>query len=126
MTMDPDDRLNIDEALALQLYGMPVAEIRETDCHQFDVMMFFYDGLQEHVDVAIDILERQEEIGIVSLSCQHDFFPRRLLEIGDDCPPVIHCKGNLELLNAEKTVAIIGARAADKEGYDKAYELGRR
>ena len=118
--------MNMDEALALQLYGMPVAEIRETDYHQFDVMMFYYDGLQEHVDVANDILDRQEAIGIVSLSCQDELFPRRLLEIGDECPPVIHCKGNLELLNAEKAVAIIGARAADKEGYNKAYELGQR
>ena len=36
---------------------------------------------------------------------------------------MIHCKGNLNLLKAEKAVAIIGARSADKEGNTKAYQL---
>lgn len=61
----------------------------------------------------------------VSISSCHDVgFPKRLLAIGEDCPPVIYCRGNIALLHSEKTVAVIGARAADKEGCDKAYQLG--
>lgn len=39
---------------------------------------------------------------------------------------MIHLKGNISLLSEEKAVAIIGARAADKEGNDAAYKLGRK
>lgn len=60
----------------------------------------------------------------VSISCHDKGFPERLSAIGEDCPSVIYCKGNIALLHSEKTVAVIGARAADKEGCDKAYQLG--
>lgn len=61
---------------------------------------------------------------LVSISCRDEGFPKRLSAIDEDCPPVIYCIGNIALLHSEKTVAIIGARAADKEGCDKAYQLG--
>lgn len=61
---------------------------------------------------------------LVNISCHDEGFPKRLLAIGEDCPSVIYCRGNVALLHSEKTVAIIGARAADKEGCDKAYQLG--
>lgn len=52
-------------------------------------------------------------------------FPRRLRRIGDDCPEVIYCRGNLDLLRQHNRVAIIGARAADDEGCGAAYRLGQ-
>ena len=39
---------------------------------------------------------------------------------------MIHCLGDVDLLKEEKAVAIIGARAADKEGLDAAYKLGKQ
>lgn len=121
-----DEPLNIDEAMALQLSGMPVDKIRRINFSMFERLLKENSELSALLDKSNEILDRQEAMGIVSLSCQDDIFPQRFLEIGGDCPAVIHCKGNLELLNAEKAVAIIGARAADEEGYAKACELGRR
>ncbi|MCM1005577.1 MAG: DNA-protecting protein DprA, partial [Prevotella sp.] len=120
------DKLNIDEVMALQMLGWPVGKIRKTDLSAFERELDENPELEELLDKADDILDRQEGMGIVSLSCHDAAFPKRLLAIGEDCPAVIHCKGNLELLKAEKAVAIIGARAADKEGNAKAYELGKR
>lgn len=64
-------------------------------------------------------------IEIVSISVQDERYPQRLIDIGADAPAVIYCLGNIDLLKQEKAVAIIGARAADKEGNAKAYQLGK-
>ena len=117
--------LNIDEVMALQMLGLSIKKILKTDLEAFDKLYEENPELEDYIDKANDILDRQEGMGIVSISCQDPDFPARLLAIGDDCPAVIHCKGNLNLLKADKTVAIIGARAADKEGNEKAYQLGK-
>ena len=118
-------KLNIDEVMALQMMGLSTREIIRTDLEAFDKLYDEKPELEDYIDKANDILDRQEEMGIVSISCQDSDFPSRLLAIGEDCPAVIHCKGNLDLLKADKAVAIIGARAADKEGNEKAYQLGK-
>ena len=117
------DSLNIDEVMALQMLGLPIKMIREMDLASFDCIYNEHPELEELIDTANHILDCQEQQGIVSISCQDAFFPRRLLEIGDDCPSVIHCKGNLALFKEDKAAAIIGARSADKEGIAKAYDL---
>lgn len=121
-----NEKLNIDEVMALQMMGLPVKEILKTDLQEFDRLYDARPELEEYLDKANDILDRQEEMGIVSISCQDANFPKRLLDIGEDCPAAIFCKGNLELLKAEKAVAIIGVRGADKEGNAKAYQLGKK
>ena len=118
------DKLNIDEVMALQMLGLPTSKILKTDLATFERLYAENPRLEEYIDKANEILDRQEELGIISMSCQDADFPARLLAIGNDCPAVIHCKGNLNLLKAEKAVAIIGARSADKEGNAKAYKLG--
>lgn len=118
------EKLNIDEVMALQMLGIPTTTILKTDLRAFDRLYSETPQLEDFIDKANDLLDRQEEMGIVSISCQDDDFPKRLLAIGDDCPAVIHCKGNLGLLKSEKAVAIIGARAADKGGNQMAYQLG--
>lgn len=120
------ERLNIDEVMALQMLGIPTSKIRKTDLAAFDLLYSSTPELEGYIHKANDILDRQEAMGIVSLSCQDDRFPSRLLSIGEDCPPVIHCRGNIDLLNSDKAVAIIGARAADREGCDKAFALGKQ
>ena len=52
-----------------------------------------------------------------------ELFPQSFLAIGNDCPQKLFLMGNVELFKAEKTVAIIGARAADRNGCAKAYSL---
>lgn len=118
-------KLNIDEVMALQMMGLSTQQIMRTNLEAFDRLYAEYPELEEYIDKANNILDRQESMGIFSISCQDDDFPSRLLAIGEDSPAVIHCKGNLDLLNCEKAVAIIGARAADKEGNGKAYQLGK-
>ncbi len=117
--------LNVDEVMALQMMQYPVKKIRKTSLSEFDRMYDEIPQLQDRVDKANAILDLQEKMGIVSISCQDLAFPARLLAIGEDCPAVIHCKGNLDLLKKEKAVAIIGARLADKEGNMMAYKLGK-
>ncbi len=119
------EHLNVDEVMALQMLPWPVKRIRKTILSEFDRMYDQNPRLRDCVDQANAILDLQEKFGIVSISCQDQAFPARLLAIGEDCPAVIHCKGNLELLIKEKAVAIIGARAADKEGNMMAYKLGK-
>lgn len=118
------DKLNIDEVMALQMLGLQPSKILKTDLAAFERLYAENLQIEEYIDKANDILDRQEELGIISLSCHDDDFPKRLLDIGNDCPALIHCKGNLNLLKSEKAVAIIGARSADKEGNAKAYQLG--
>lgn len=120
-----DNKLNIDEVMALAMFGKSTPEIRRIDVDAFDRMYYQHPELEDYIEKANSILDRQEERGIVSLSCQDEDFPKRLLEIGSDCPSVIHCLGDVELLKEPKAIAIIGARLADREGNDKAYQLGR-
>ena len=117
------DKLNIDEVMALQMLGLPTSKILKTDLDAFEKIYAEHPEMEQWLEQINDKLDRQERMGIVSISCQDNDFPRRLLVIGDDCPAAIHCKGNLDLLKSEKAVAIIGARSTDKEGNTKAYQL---
>ena len=68
---------------------------------------------------------------ITTLTFQDDLFPHSLRKIGHDCPPMIHCLGDMSLLAQEANrIAIIGARAASPSaspsGLKKAYELGKQ
>lgn len=49
---------------------------------------------------------------IIEIDKTSELFPQSLLAIGDDSPGKLYLMGNVELLKAEKSVAIIGARAA--------------
>lgn len=117
------EKLNIDEVMCLQMAGMSTAQIMQIDLEKFDRLYDSHPEYEAYLERANSILDRQERLGIISMSCQDADFPKRLIEIGDDCPPVIHCLGNLELLKKEKTVAIIGARAADKQGVNTSYHV---
>lgn len=118
-----NEKLNIDEIMALQMAGMTTGEILRTDLDVFDRVYDEHPEYEGYLEKANNILDKQEALGIVSISCQDADFPSRLLMIGDDCPAVIHCLGNLELLKQEKAIAVIGARAADRQGIDAAYEI---
>ena len=120
------EQLNVDEIMALQAFGMRDAEIRKLHLDDFDRMLEQNPDLEDLLDKANELLDRQEEKGVVSLPWHAEAFPDRLKKIGRDCPAVIHCKGNIELLTRPNAVAVIGARAADKEGNDVAYRIGRR
>ena len=120
-----EEKLEIDEVMALQMSGMSVGEIMRCNLDKFEHLLESNPDLNKFLNKANVILDRQEEMGIVSISCQDGLYPQRLVDIGTDAPAVIHCLGNIDLLKEERAVAIIGARAADKEGNAKAYQLGK-
>lgn len=71
-------------------------------------------------------MEAQQQYDIITLTNQDEDFPLSLIEIGSDCPAMIHCMGNLSLLGSNTNrIAIIGARKASPIGLQRAYELGK-
>ena len=87
----------------------------------------YQESLEKYIDKAEKTMSIQQEHGVVSLTFQDNAFPSSLIRIGSDCPPLIHCIGNMSLLApAARRIAIIGARAASPAGLEKAYELGKR
>ena len=85
------ETLNIDEVMALQMAGLSTAEILRTDLNAFDKLYDENPELEEFIDKANNILDRQEKLGITGISCQDEQFPAGLLAIGNDCPAVIFC-----------------------------------
>ena len=121
------DKLNIDEILVLKWRGFTPMKIAKTTLPEFDHL---YDEDPDEFDRLIDransILDKQEALGIKTISIQDEAYPDRLKKIGNEAPVLIHLLGNVELLKRGKAIAIIGARSADKEGNAKAYELGKK
>ena len=125
--MEKKDKLNIDEILVLKWRGLSPSQIAKTDLKAFDKL---YDEDPDEFDrllyKANSILDKQEALGIKTISIQDDNYPEKLRKIGKEAPVLIHILGNAELLKRDNAVAIIGARSADKEGNAKAYELGKK
>lgn len=123
--MDKEKKLFADEVLCLQMAGLSTSEILHMDIEGFERLHAKNREFEEYLNRANALLDRQEERGIVTFTVQDADFPGRLLSIGDDCPPLIYCLGNLNLLRCKNAVAIIGARACDRQGYDAAYEVAK-
>lgn len=125
MKKNKEEKLEIDEIMALQMSGMPVREIMKCNLDKFEQLLESNPDLNGFLNKANDILDRQEKLGIVSISCHDDRYPQRLKDIREEAPAVFHCLGNIDLLKENNAVAVIGARAADREGNQKAYQLGK-
>ena len=65
---------------------------------------------------------------IIKLSIRHELYPRLLREI-PDYPKEIFCRGDIKLLNADPSVAIVGSRKATDYGLKQtrkiAFELAK-
>lgn len=109
--------LTLNEVLALHLCGLSTTNILNHGCRQDCYPM---------LERADDILSRQKQLGIKSISCMDEAFPSALLALKEDCPPILHYIGNLSLINRQNMVAIIGARTADESGKEIAFDLGIR
>lgn len=121
--MNDKKQLNPDEVMCLQMAGISTPEIMRTDLQAFDNLYYDNSEYEEYIERANAILDRQEALGIISISCQDPDFPARLKTIGRDCPAIIHCLGNTELLKRKDAVAVIGARSADRQGLETAYRI---
>lgn len=125
--MDKKEKLNIDEILVLKWRGLTPMQIAKTDLKAFDKL---YDEDPDEccrlIEKANYILDKQESLGIKTISIQDADYPERLKKIGNDTPILIHLLGDTDLLKRDMAVAIIGARNADREGNAKAYELSKK
>lgn len=113
--------LTVEELLCLQLSGLSLRQLQD---NIIDTKSYLKETIRNDVrkwDKARRILERQEKAGIVSIPYYADDYPCRLKVLNNDIPMLIHVLGNKELLNHEDSVAVIGARAADKDGLEMAY-----
>lgn len=120
------EKLTIEEIYCLARFEMTTPKICRTDLAAFDSL---YDDNAEQFDKWLDYAEkcfdRQEELGIKTISCQDAAYPSRLKAIGNDAPPLIYLLGDTSLLKEDKAVAVIGARAADSQGLDAAFKVGK-
>ena len=115
--------LSKEAILCMQYAGMKPSQIM----HMSPTSEEYQEALEKYFDKAEEIMSIQQEHGVVTLTFQDDGFPRSFVNTGSDCPPMIHCMGNLSLLAPTACrIAIIGARAASSDGLRKAYELGKR
>ena len=120
-----DKQLYPEEVMCLQLLGMKPSSILRADIDCFDSLYDQRSEMDRLLDKAESILRLQESAGITTLTYHDAMFPESLKAIGDDCPPIIHLKGNADLLSRTSLTAIVGARQCDRRGFDVAYRLGR-
>ena len=66
-------------------------------------------------------LDAVPEISVVT--CLSDDFPRRLRALGEDCPPVLFCKGDVSLLK-QRCIALVGSRRLFARGSAFAAHIG--
>lgn len=118
--------LTVEELLCLQLSGFTLKQLQDD---KVDTEYYLRKIIRNDVrkwDKARRILARQEKAGIVSIPYYADDYPYRLKILNKDAPILIYVLGNKGLLYREYSVAVIGARAADKEGLDMAYFLSQQ
>lgn len=118
-----NDILSKEDILCMQYAGMKSSRIMSPKLTPEE----YAEAFETCIDKAENVISMQEEYGITTLTFQDEFFPHSLRKIGYDCPPMIHCLGDMSLLDPKANrIAIIGARAASPTGLRKAYELGKQ
>lgn len=121
-----EEELSRIDILALQLAGVKDNVILNLSRDDFNMLTEELGGIyDESLYKAKRIIKREEDNDINTITFQQtDYYPVMLNVLGDERPPIIHYIGNEELLERTDSVAIIGARRADKMGNGVAYQLG--
>ena len=115
--------LSIEELLCLQQLGYSLRQLYEDiESERYSLKETASMSIRE-LDKAKRILDRQAKAGVFTISYYDEAYPHHFRNLCRDAPPLVHVLGNKDLLNREDNVAIIGARAADKDGLDMAYGL---
>ncbi|MGR3765262.1 DNA-processing protein DprA [Rossellomorea sp. NS-SX7] len=65
---------------------------------------------------------KHKEHGIEVIHIGSEDYPA-LLRLIDDPPPILYCKGNINLLNNHNSIAVIGTRKATEKGYKAAIKI---
>lgn len=117
--------LSVEELLCLQLLGYSSKQLYEDrEGERYSLKETASMSIRE-LDNAKRILDRQAKAGVVTIPYYSEAYPHHFRHL-EDAPPLVHVLGNKDLLNREDNVAIIGARAADKDGLDMAYGLAKQ
>ena len=110
-----------EELLSLQLSGYSSKQIFESSEEQLNKWI---SQTEDKRVKAIQILQKQTEAGIITLSYYNPQYPKHFKEnLGFDAPVLIHLLGDKELIHNNNCITIIGARKADAEGLNVAYQL---
>lgn len=118
--------LSVEELLCLQLLGYSSKQLyEEMEGERYSLKETASMSIRE-LDKAKRILDRQAKAGVVTIPYYSEAYPHHFRHLREDAPPLIHVLGNKDLPNREDNVAIIGARAADKDGLDMAYGLAKQ
>lgn len=118
--------LSVEELLCLQLLKYSPKQLYENmESERYSLKGTASISIRE-LDKAKRILVRQAKAGVVTIPYYDETYPYHFCNLRGDAPPLVHVLGNKGLLNREDNVAIIGARAADKEGLDMAYEFAKQ
>lgn len=118
--------LSVEELLCLQLLGYSPKQLYEyMESERYSLKETASMSIRE-LDRAKRILDRQRKAGVITIPYCDEAYPHHFRNLGRDAPPLVHVLGNKDLLNREDNVAIIGARAADKDGLDMAYGVAEQ
>lgn len=117
--------LSVEELLCLQLLGYSSRQIYE-GMESCDFLKAVVSKSIGEFDKAKRILDKQAKAGVVTIPFYDEAYPYHFRNLCRDVPLLVHVRGNKELLNREDNVAIIGARAANKDGLDMAYGLAEQ
>ena len=118
--------LSVEELLCLQLLGYSSKQLYEDmEGERYSLKETASMSIRE-LDKAKRILDRQAKAGVFAISYYDKAYPHHFRNLCREAPPLVLVLGNKDLLNREDNVAIIGARAADKDGLDMAYGLAKQ
>ena len=118
--------LSVEELLCLQLLGYSPKQLYEDmESEKYSLKETASMAIRE-LDKAKRILDRQTKAGVITIPYHEEAYPHHFRNLCQDAPPLVHVLGNKDLFNREDNVAIIGARAADKDGLDMAYGLAKQ
>lgn len=118
--------LSVEELLCLQLLGYSPKQLYEDmESERYSLKETASMSIRE-LDKAKRILDRQTKAGVITILYHEEAYPHHFRNLCQDAPPLVHVLGNKDLPNREDNVAIIGARAADKEGLNMAYEFAEQ
>lgn len=114
----------VEELLCLQLAGYSSKQIHQTKREELKGI------LQQTKDLLPKtkrILIEQAELGIKTISYYEEDYPQHFMEnLNADAPVLIHLLGDEKLIHSNNCVTIIGARKANAEGLNAAYQLSYR
>ena len=113
------------EIIGLQLAGISDKRILKLNRDSFESLIKeLGDKFDECIFNARNIIRKEDRLGIyITTFCESDY-PEMLNVLGDERPAIIHYCGDDGLLDRTDSVAVIGARNADRNGNGVAYRLG--